>query len=265
MLTRYLLKDMGLRDMDPRVCGIHNCGPGETMPRHHIQRFVIHYTLEGKGSYLVDDRAHSLEPGDLFLSRPGCVTSYLSDPETPLRYIWVSFNCGTAFSGLLNRDILHAPWAGEIFEKILAAGPEPGAEWEISGLLLQFFARLQNLEPDVFRKDEDYITRALTYIHANYSEELRVSELAEELGLSRSYFCRLFKSRTSMSPQAYLVSYRLDMAAKEMVEQGISQKEAALRAGYGDVCSFSRMFRKKYGVSPGAYRRDHQRNSPEYL
>lgn len=265
MLKRYLLKDLGLRDIDPRVCGIHSCGAGEVIPRHHIQRFVLHYVKEGKGRYLVDDREYAVIPGDIFVSRPGSVTSYLADPEEPLTYIWTSFGCGAAFSSLLKGDVLPGAWAGEIFEGILAAGESVSAEWEICGLLFGFFARLRTLEPGETAGEGDYITRALAYIHANYSEDLRVSALASELGLSRSYFCRLFKSRTSLSPQAYLVSYRLDMAAKGMVEQGLSQKEAALRSGYPDVCAFSRMFRRKYGMSPGEYRRDHRRNDPVHF
>ena len=93
----------------------------------------------------------------------------------------------------------------------------------------------------------------VNYIKSNYSQPMRVQDIAAGLGLNRSYFCRLFRQQTGLSPQEYIVSCRLAKAAQFMTEHGMSQEEAARQAGYPDVFSFSRMFRRKYGMPPGRY------------
>lgn len=87
--------------------------------------------------------------------------------------------------------------------------------------------------------------QAVNYIESNYSQPMRVQDIAAGLGLNRSYFCRLFRQQTGLSPQEYIVSCRLAKAAQFMTEHGMSQEEAARQAGYPDVFSFSRMFRRQ--------------------
>ena len=55
------------------------------------------------------------------------------------------------------------------------------------------------------------------------------------------------------SDRGYQYTCRLAKAAQFMTEHGMSQEEAARQAGYPDVFSFSRMFRRKYGMPPGRY------------
>lgn len=253
MVKRFLLKNLQLKDINPQVCGIFITESEEVRPRHHIQRHVLHYVTRGKGQYLVNDRAYDLRPGDLFVSHPGYVTCYPSDREDPLTYIWVSFDCATPFAALLDRDVFSAPWSEPIFRQILACCEQPAAEWAVCGQLYDFFARLAALQAPPVPPQEDYVSRAISFIQANYSENIQIADIAADLGLSRNYFCRLFKRRTSLSPQDYLIACRLDTAAKLLVEQGLSQKEAAMQVGYPDVYAFSRMFKRKFGLPPGAY------------
>ena len=47
-------------------------------------------------------------------------------------------------------------------------------------------------------------------------------------------------------------------AAAYLTAGGLSQKEAALQVGYPDICTFSRMFRKQFGMPPGEYVRQYR-------
>ena len=138
----------------------------------------------------------------------------------------------------------------------------PAAEWAVCGLLYEFFALLAGRQASRADRPEDYVSRAVNFIQANYAAPLRVEDLAAGLGLNRSYFSRLFRGQTGLSPQAYLVSYRLERAAEFLTVGGLSQKEAALQAGYPDVCTFSRMFRRKFGMPPGEYVRLYRAKTP---
>ena len=263
MLKRILLNNLSLNDINPRVCGIHVCQPDEITPRHHIQRRVLHYVPQGSGAYLINDRSYQVSAGDIFISRPGDVTSYIASHGDPFSYIWVSFDCAPSFDRLLDRDVFQAPWSREIFDRILACSNSAAPEWTVCSCLYDFFAQLTQRMPASAAPRDDYVSRAVNFIQTNYADHIQVAEIAADLGLSRNYFCRIFKKQTTLSPQAYLVSCRLDAAAKLLVEQGLSQKEAALRVGYPDVCTFSRMFKRKYGVAPGVYvRRQQEESSP---
>lgn len=92
----------------------------------------------------------------------------------------------------------------------------------------------------------------MNYIESNYSQPMRVQD-TPRAGLNRSYFCRLFRQQTGLSPQEYIVSCRLGKSGA--VHDGarhVSGRSGA-SGGYPDVFSFSRMFRRKYGMPPGRY------------
>ena len=111
----------------------------------------------------------------------------------------------------------------------------------------------------------DYVERAKNYIEANYAGEISVQGIARCLGLSRSYFSAVFSRAEGMSPQEYLVDFRLRKAAELIATRGLRPGEAAVACGYPDVFTFSKMFKKKYGISPGKYRgADDQSLSDEY-
>jgi len=78
-------------------------------------------------------------------------------------------------------------------------------------------------------------------------------KLADEMGLDRHYLSRLFRENTGQSIQDYLVTTRLEEAARLLL-LGHSVQDAALLCGYEDVSNFSKMFKKKYGKSPANWR-----------
>jgi len=253
MFHPVFLRNLQLTDLNPRICGIHNCEPGEIYPWHHIERHVLHYVTEGSGRYLVNGQTHPVRAGDIFISHTGYHTSYEADAKDPFTYIWVSFECSNSFAELMPDDVIYAPWAASIFCRITECESLSAPEWMICAQLYEFFAQLSDRsQPHPVRK-EDYVNRAINYIQSDYAEPIQIADMAAALNLSRNYFSRIFHQQTGQSPQEYLVSYRLKKAVELISQYGLSQKEAAAQVGYPDVAAFSRMFRRKYGTSPGIY------------
>lgn len=265
MFQPFFLKNLALNDINPRICGIHICNSSSVYPWHYIDRHVLHYVTKGQGKYLVDNQEYSVGEGDIFISHAGQLTSYVADAEDPFTYIWVSFECADSFSALLNRDIIHAPWAGPIFSRIIDANETAAPEWAICAQLYTFFVQLAQRQSQNSAHKEDYVSRAINYMQANYADSISIDQMAAALGLNRSYFSRLFHQQTGQSPQSYLVSCRLEKAAELLTTQGLSQKEAALQVGYPDVYAFSRMFKRKYGISPGTYVHKYRQVLPDTL
>ena len=74
------------------------------------------------------------------------------------------------------------------------------------------------------------------------------------VGINRSYFSNLFKKELSVSPQEFLINYRLDKAAQMLSETEDSVGNVASAVGYADPLAFSKAFKQKFGVSPRSYR-----------
>jgi AraC-like DNA-binding protein len=94
------------------------------------------------------------------------------------------------------------------------------------------------------------IARALRKIHASFSEELDVGQLAAEAHMSVATFHHHFKAVTSTSPMQYLKSTRLHQARLLMLRHEMSVAAASARVGYESSSQFSREFKRLFGRSP---------------
>lgn len=110
---------------------------------------------------------------------------------------------------------------------------------------------------------DSLVERAQHWLQSNMTDELRISELAEALAISDRTLIRRFKAALDQTPLAYLQDLRLE-AARALLETGdLSVEVIGGQVGYNDTSSFSRLFRQRIGMSPGAYRRRFQiKSSP---
>ena len=103
-------------------------------------------------------------------------------------------------------------------------------------------------------KQINYVEEALTYLESNYTNNISVQSLADSIGLNRSYLHRLFKSATGSSVQEYLLDLRIRKACTLLKSTVLPVAIISLSVGYEDTLYFSRLFKKKKGVSPSRYR-----------
>lgn len=94
------------------------------------------------------------------------------------------------------------------------------------------------------------------FIHEHYAEDLRVCDLAEREHLCQSRFRELFQEAFGASPNDYIIQLRMMHAADLLVQTDLSIGQIAQMCGYSDPLYFSRLFRRKNGVSPAAYRKN---------
>lgn len=99
------------------------------------------------------------------------------------------------------------------------------------------------------------IAAALAAIHREPERDWTVDELASVAAMSRSTFCERFRSLVGEPPGKYLTRWRMHLAAAALRDGADSLKELAKRVGYQDEGALSKAFRRRFGVSPGRYRR----------
>lgn len=94
------------------------------------------------------------------------------------------------------------------------------------------------------------ISKALRRIHSDFAEDLSVSKLAAEIGMSVATFHASFKAVTATSPMQYLKTTRLHKARLLMIQDQSSAALASSKVGYESPSQFSREFKRLFGRTP---------------
>ncbi len=98
------------------------------------------------------------------------------------------------------------------------------------------------------------IRKALNFMSDNASSSLRINDVADYAGLSRSYFSRLFCKETGQTPYEYLLETRINRAKQMLSLDRIPVSGVAEQCGFVDTSHFIKVFRKKTGKTPASFR-----------
>lgn len=254
-------------------CGLEKCTPDKVV--HYLPGrpyYHLHVILSGKGSLTVAGQTQNLHFGQMFLTRPDEECTYRPDPEDPWTYCWMSFDGAKAAyyvesagfkSGVYWQDcyVDHQEF-NTLVQKVLSR-----PELTLANDLLRLGALLAYLSlaiesnyksQQVVRHRHEYapdvyVNHALDYIRKHY-DSIKVTDVARYIGINRSYLTNIFKKKMGVSPQEYLLQYRLDKGCKLLLETRLSIQEVAQRIGYDNPLTFSKMFKSVYGVSPRKFR-----------
>lgn len=254
------------------ACGIGCCGRGCIYGHAAQNIYHIHCIIEGKGILQINDRTYRLHSGQLFAQTPFMEIRCQPDDSIPCYDAWISF-AGTQAAGLMessgmtaespvrNTDIEPSGFLA-LTEKILKH-PEATVtdEFMRTSLLYEIAALLASFEkPDLKtgksahdHTPDIYVECALAYIHCSYSS-ITVRDIADRIGISRSYLSHIFKQKLDISPQQYLVNYRLEKGSQLLRTTSFPVRVISEKTGYSNPLTFSKMFKKNYGISPTAYR-----------
>ncbi len=104
---------------------------------------------------------------------------------------------------------------------------------------------------EVFRS----LLRAKYFIDKEFLKTPDLDELCESAGISRFYFCRLFKLVWGISPYQYLKHKKLELARKEILA-GKTIAEVGFFVGFSEVAAFSKAFKQHYGCNPRAIKKN---------
>lgn len=130
---------------------------------------------------------------------------------------------------------------------------------EIGIEVLQFFSDLKNiLNRDIYNDSytyRTYIQPTRRYIHEHYSEKITIKELANIVNISQQYLVRVYRSFLDISPQQYLLNYRISLAKKMVIQRpDLSVTEIAMHCGFSSTSQFITHFKKIIGTTPKQYR-----------
>lgn len=249
MRKTITLENRGFTEFCACDAGYELCNPSHRFGPHVRSYHLVHFVISGKGIYKSPRGEHSLSHGDAFIIRPGEVTVYEADENEPWEYVWLGFRGALAdrFSEL--PDVFR--YDGSIAEEIRDTfSLDTGREEFLTGIVFKLYARIFGE-----RMRSDYVNKVTTYINSHYMEDLRISGIADELGLNRKYLARIFKQSQGVSMKEFLVNKRLH-EAKKLLLSGYNVEECAYMVGYNDPFGFSKAFKHRYGEPPTCFKRE---------
>ncbi len=242
------------------------CDPdwGETDCIYGYNKF--YYFLGGEGTLIIDGDEYHPEPGELFLIPADTRHTYFHNPEKPVYKYWchfdISLNEGRKLTYSRSGARCKAPREAlePVFRKLvdsdisrnpLSALAEKSALLEILGIFMSN-VDYTSILPD---RTDDFITRINNYIIRNMLSNITLKQMAETVHLHPNYFTQYFRKHFNASPIEHVNIMRLEWAAQLLIHSpGKSIGEVAGEAGFNDYRYFSRLFRKRYGITPSAYK-----------
>ena len=252
-------------------CGSQVCSPGHSYGPKIRDEFLIHIVISGKGIYKVGKNSYEIGPNTAFLIYPGITTYYEASKEDPWTYVWVGFSGIKAESSLthahfskdsLTKHIQNVePFINFVNGMLNSSQLTYANDLAREGYLYQFVSTLIQDQQNQQNSDEIhdysyqvYVEHTLEYIEHNYFRHIKVQSIADYIGINRSYLTNCFKNVLHISPQEYILNYRMNQASIFLKSTSWSISEIANKVGYQDAFNFSKSFKKLYGISPTSYR-----------
>ena len=247
---------------------------------HWHESLEFQYILEGEISFSCNNRTATLGPGDVFFAG-WCIphhptgftdgtryyvvqldTSFLFSEEKDSRFLRYQ-DLLTIYSGSFSCFIRQDRQLTAILDRIIRIYREQAFGWELEfkGKFLTLFSRMFSnycrqsqllANAQQYDKSLRYTRWILNYITSHYTGVISLDDIAQQLNLTKSYLCRLFRQHTGMTIMNYTNRLRCYQAIY-LMETGATVTQAALSVGFNDYNYFSRVFKQIIGCSPSTY------------
>ena len=229
------------------------------------QDYYLMYMIEGELDLPLLQQV--IRPGQLLLFAPGAETKNVKSDSQDMAYYWMHIS-GRGVAALLEACSLEPGRVYDagvsqavlddfhhLFDNFLYrdAYLEPAAAALAGQILVKLRRSINRRQLTKHELSPERISRSLALIHQQYSRSISVRELADLEHLSVSRYAALFRACMGLSPQAYIIRMRLDMAMELLQRTDLSVKQIAQTVGYADQLYFSRLFRSRCGVPPSRF------------
>lgn len=218
-----------------------------------------------------DGKQYTLSAGQSFVLPHNTAYRLFSDPRNLAQTVWLNLR------GFLINDAVDRLFASNVtiamcsIEQILTSVityATDGTEHlpEITGLVFRSLMAIykgQRARANDQPAKDNYERIFDEYICQNIHTPFSVKKMADDLNMSENTLSRKFRAVMGTSPFAYYQSIRLEFACSLLVNTDLTIDDISGRLNYSDRNYFTLSFVKRYDVSPGKYRKMHQRKKDE--
>ncbi|HEV2674839.1 MAG TPA: AraC family transcriptional regulator [Aliidongia sp.] len=244
-------------------------GPGDRPFEERHDAVCIGMVLGGTFQYRTQQGRATLAPGALLLGNAGACFECGHDHAAGDHCLSFHFEPGlfdaivAAVPGVRRADFRHprlSPSSALLpfVAAAEAAADDPAALEEVAlglaGAVAATLADSPTRSPG--RRDERRIGEVLRLLEVTIDETFPLIDLAARVAMSPYHFLRTFRAVVGVTPHQFVLGERLRRAAVRLRRSGEPVSAIAYDAGFGDLSTFNRRFRRVMGVSPTEYRRN---------
>lgn len=256
-----------------------SCEAGYAVGEHVQEAHELTLLLSGEMQIGVMNKIYRLKPGELCLSPQGTKHSLYASSSARFQYVAFRFNSRDAIGD--NEEVALADNVDKVFDvlrykpihrspvlfqltdlligEIADVGPQQHSRVAITGLLNTLLVNLlrlhSGLECPLSAKHHEppVIYQIIRSVQTYYRADIRIQDMARELGYSHSYLSEAFREATGNTLQNYLLDVRIRRAKELLETKRYSIGEISTLLGYKNQQSFSRVFKNVVGCVPSAY------------
>jgi len=262
-------------------------GPYFNPSWHFHPEYQLSYILEGRGTRFVGDHVQTFEEGDLVFVGPNLPHLWRSeeayfnaDNNLNTRALVIYFdhvlfssellekvefhnvkklvdnsNHGIEFYGrtrFIISELLHKIGAKKGFERIIAL-------YEIINEL-SLSTEFNLLSSPGYRNtfnnnDAENMRMVYDYVMRNYTKTISLKEIALQLNMTTTSFCRYFKPRANKNFTRFVNEIRIGHARKLLIEDNFNIAEIGYQCGFNTLSNFNRQFKIIANMSPNEYKK----------
>lgn len=255
-LRRYPYIGNGMISADVRLL------ENESVPTHFHEFFEIEYIIAGNGDCIIDGKKYTIRPGMMFFLSP--VNTHAVYSSTA-QLVNISFSENMCSPSLLSQltlaqDSIAVYFQGgdrAYFEEAALELSRSLSDSTYSSMLLDcIITKLcRMVNPRHLRRGISTSKKAILYIINNFRKSLTLTETADYVGLTPTYFSMLFKKEMGVSFKEYLDRLRFENAKKLLLLTDMTVQEVCLESGFSCYENFIRRFRRQYGISPTEFKK----------
>lgn len=231
-----------------------------------LNEYQLNYITNGSGTFETNEGSFKVTPGTILLITPNRWHRYRPDYSTGWTEHFVGFN-GPIAQQLFQHELLQKPIIKIGFqEKLmkefntivqLIKDEKPGFQQVCASHLMVMLAEIVSIHKNsefANKNIERIIRKACIYLRDNQHQNVNIEKLSANYNVGYSYFRRMFKKYTGMSPYQYHLSLRIQKAKELIQKSDKSIKEISFELGFESLFYFSRIFKNKEGISPSQLR-----------
>ncbi|MCA9999274.1 MAG: AraC family transcriptional regulator [Anaerolineales bacterium] len=240
----------------------------EGMLPHHELYYEFHLVLDGAVTWWVEDEIYPLQPGSVFVTKPGETHGSVENLVQPSQLTWLQVDAmvlpdssmQAELAALQQRTWLGAnDLVGQVQQLLVEIRqPQPDSPRLVRAHLQLFLAQL--LRQYGQRRDEPHFPpqfeALMVFIEARLTAvpPLTIDDLCQQASLSRSRIFQLFEQHVGQSPISYINSRRIEKAKQMLRTSGKIVTDIGLELGYSSSQHFATAFKRITGLTPSDYR-----------
>jgi transcriptional regulator GlxA family with amidase domain len=205
-----------------------------------------------------------------FVIPPGVETTYIADEDEPWEYYWIGIHGIEAKDILKQADLTNSKPVVNLvnYERvfslleslIICEKRKAESKYFLMGYLYQIIGVLvEENNKEIISKasnNDELVKSFIRYVEEDYASKIKVSYFTEKVKIERTNFTKIFKKHMDITPQNFIINFRLNKSLVLLKNMNLNILEVSSMVGFNDYKHFLKSFKKKYGVTPKAYRRD---------